>query len=78
MRGPHGLPLPTIKYMFIGEDNEDHLCGEFYTVIETGWHWIKEFGHVIWVTTEEDRNTTDIDYGLSCSIDYFQKNFRSY
>lgn len=72
---PNNLPLPTTRIIYTGEDNECHKNGETYTVIETGNHWMKELGYVIWVTTEEYKDTRDIDYGMSCSIGYFNGNF---
>lgn len=63
------------KYIFVGKDNEDHKNGKTYSVIATGEHWMKELGFVIWVTTEEYPNTTDIDYGISVDETYFKTNF---
>jgi hypothetical protein len=69
------VPLIGQPFIYTGKDNESHKNGETYHVIETGKHWIKEYGFVIWVTTEEDKHTKDIDYCMSCSIGYFNKNF---
>lgn len=69
------LPLIQQPYIYIGKDDEEHKNGETYYVIETGNHWIKEYGFVVWVTTEEDRLTKDIDYCISMSVDYFNENF---
>jgi hypothetical protein len=62
-------------YIYTGEDSEYHKNGETYYVIETGMHWYKEFGFVVWITTEENKHTTDIDYGMSMSVGYFKGNF---
>lgn len=69
------VPLIGESYVYIGKNNECHKKGHTYHVIETGQHWDKEYGFVIWVTTEEYPNVVDIDYGCSCSLDYFRKNF---
>lgn len=63
------------KYIYVGKNNEFHKNGETYSIIETGEHWIKAFGYVIWMTTAEYPNTNDIDYGLSVDVSYFKSNF---
>lgn len=69
------IPLVGQPYIYMGENNSSHKNGETYYVIETGNHWIKEYGFVVWMTTEEDRFTKDIDYGCSVDMDYFRKYF---
>ena len=63
------------KYIYVGKDTEYHKNGKTYSVIETGEHWMKELGFVIWVTTEEYPNTTDIDYGIAVDVTYFKTCF---
>jgi hypothetical protein len=69
------IPLIAQPYIYIGEDDHDHKLGEIYRVVETGYHWIKEAGFVIWVTTEEYKDTTDKDYCMAVGVKYFNENF---
>lgn len=75
---PTNLPLPEEEYVYVGVDTEYHICGEFYTVVSTGFHWCKELGYVIWITTEEDKNTRDVDYCMSISPEQFKNTFKRY
>jgi len=69
------VPLIGQPYRYTGKNTESHKNGETYYIVETGQHWIKEYGFVIWITTEEDRFTKDIDYCMSCSPTYFNSHF---
>lgn len=69
------IPFMGQPYIYKGKDTENHLNGETYHVIETGQHWIKEYGFVIWMTTEEYKDTKDIDLGHSMSVEYFNGHF---
>jgi hypothetical protein len=75
LKNKKNIPLIGQPYIYTGKDSESHKNGETYRVVETGNHWIKELGFVIWVTTEEHKNTKDIDYCMSCSVDYFHGHF---
>lgn len=72
-----GVPLIGQKFIYVGKDNECHKSGETYRVIGTGYHWIREYGFVVWMTTEHYKNTCDIDYGMAMSASSFNGNFKS-
>lgn len=78
MNIPNNLPLPFQDYYYIGESYREHIQGEKYTVVETGFHWHKEFGYVVWITTESDKDTRDVDYCMSCDVNWFHENFKKY
>jgi hypothetical protein len=69
------IPLIGQPFIYTGEDSESYKNGGTYHVIQTGNHWNKEYGFVIWMTTEEYRDTTDIDLGCSMSVEYFNNTF---
>jgi hypothetical protein len=71
----NNVPLLKQPYIYTGKDRESYKNGETYYVIETGYHWIKELGYVVWMTNEEYKDTTDIDYGVSMSVGDFHNNF---
>ncbi len=63
------------SYIYTGKDNISHKNGKTYQVVSIGEHWVKEFGNVIWVTTEKYGDTLDIDYCHSYSPKYFKHHF---
>lgn len=69
------VPLIDQRYLYTGEDTSTFKNGESYRVVATGDHWIKEYGFVVWMTTEEDKDTNDIDFCCSLDLTYFKKNF---
>lgn len=72
------LPVMLTKVYYIGNDTELHKKGNQYTVIESGFHWMKELGYVIWVTTDEHPDTRDYDCGMSFKPEDFDLYFRCY
>lgn len=75
MKNMKNVPLIRQEYIYVGRDTEFHKKGETYYVVETGYHWVKEYGFVIWVATKENRNLNDLDLCWSMSVDYFNGNF---
>lgn len=67
------IPYASEKYYYTGISNEYFSTGKQYTVIETGGHWLKEWGCGAWMTTDEYPNTKDIDYGCFVSYADFEK-----
>lgn len=68
-------PLIRQPYIYTGRDDEHFTNGETYYVIESGYHWIKEWGFGLWITNDDDKTTTDIDYGVFLSKEDFRKSF---
>lgn len=66
------LPFDTL--MYIGKTSEWHQLGEEYLAIESGFHWLKHVGFVIWVTNEH-YHTTDTDFCTEFTVKEFKKNF---
>lgn len=75
MLHPRNVPLIGQAYIFQGKDEYLHEIGKTYRVVATGFHWIKAYGFVVWVTTNEYPETTDIDYCMSYHIDAFHQDF---
>lgn len=63
------------KYIYVGQNNQEFTNGESYRVIMSGLHWEKDYGFVVWMTTDNFPDTTDCDYGCSMSLPYFTQNF---
>lgn len=69
------IPLTGTEYFYIGQNTNTHQHGQIYQVVETGIHWIKEFGVVVWITTEENKQTRDIDDCQAFRLDVFHRLF---
>lgn len=72
---PPSVPLMTTRHLFTGESDQCFTTGHYYTVIESGYHWIKEYGFGIWLTCDDYPETTDSDLGVFMSVDDFTKQF---
>lgn len=66
-------PYMSETYYYVGETNEYFTQGNQYVIIETGNHWIKEYGEVAWLTCDDYPNTKDIDFGVAVDINNFGK-----
>lgn len=66
-------PYMSETYYYVGETNEYFTQGNQYVIIETGNHWIKEYGEVAWLTCDDYPNTKDIDFGVVVDINNFGK-----
>ncbi|MNJ90059.1 hypothetical protein D3C87_76510 [compost metagenome] len=75
MKNMKNVPLIKQKYIYVGKDNDCHKNGKTYVVIDTGYHWIKEYGFVVWMTYEDCTRTDDIDLGISMDLGYFNSSF---
>lgn len=63
------------KYIYLGKNSELHTHGSTYRFIESGYHWWKELGFVIWVTTNEYPNSKDSDFGCAFPPAEFKRYF---
>lgn len=69
------LPLIRQAYIYAGEDNEDYINGETYYIAGIEDERINGYEVTIWVTTEENRLTNDIDYCCPFDLNLFERHF---
>lgn len=73
---PVSPSLPFQKVLYIGRSTESHTYGQYYTVLESSFHWIKSVGFVVWVTTNDYPDTTDTDFCYEFIPKEFITNFK--
>mgnify|MGYP001188988621 FL=1 len=73
---PVSPTLPLQKVLYVGRSTESHTYGQYYTVLESSFHWIKSLGFVVWVTTNDYPNTTDTDFCYEFKPKEFITNFK--
>ncbi|AJD93113.1 hypothetical protein JMA_37950 (plasmid) [Jeotgalibacillus malaysiensis] len=72
------LPVIDSEVYYIGNDTEYHKKGTIYRILGSDFHWWKELGYVIWVTTDEYPDANMIDLGMSFQPEEFYLYFRIY
>lgn len=63
------------KYIYLGKNEERYTNGSTYKFIESGYHWRKEWGFVVWMTTNEYPDSMDTDYGCAFPPAEFKRYF---